>query len=220
MSEHIIENYKEIVSTIPEYVTLVAVSKTKPKESIQTLYDQGQRVFGENRVEELIEKHKELPKDIKWHMIGHLQSKKVKKIANFIDLIHSVDSFKLLKEINKQAKKNERVIKCLLQFHIAEEETKYGLDKNEAIEFIHSDEFKSLENIDIKGVMGMATFTENQNQVQKEFKNLKKISLEIQKFLPHATEISMGMSNDYLLAIQEESTMIRVGSSIFGSRKQ
>lgn len=212
------ENYQKIKQALPEKVTLVAVSKTKPIPLLQELYDLGERVFGENRVEELIVKNETLPKDIQWHMIGHLQSKKVKKIASFISLIHSVDSFKLLKEINKEAQKNNRIIDCLFQFHIAKEETKYGFSLTKVKIIINSNEFKGLKNIQIKGVMGMATFTNNQEIVRQEFQTLHEISTEIKIVLPFATIISMGMSGDYKLAIQEGSNMVRVGSSIFGSR--
>ena len=218
MKVNLTENYNTIKAELPSRVKLVAVSKTKPAKDILTLYNEGQRIFGENRVEELVTKHELLPKEIKWHMIGHLQSKKVKKIAPFIELIHSVDSFKLLKEINKQAKKQNRVISCLLQFHIAEEDSKYGFSLESGIEIIKNPDFQNLKNITIEGVMGMATFTENKEQIQKEFKNLKNISDEIKLHLPDAKEISMGMSGDYLTAIEEGSTMIRVGSTIFGKR--
>lgn len=218
MTHQLTENLTRIKTSLPKEVTLVAVSKTKPVSSIEAVYQAGQRIFGENRVEELVEKYQLLPKDIEWHMIGHLQSKKVKKIAPFISLIHSVDSFKLLQEINKHAKNNRRIINCLLQFHIAQEETKYGLTLEQALTFINTNEFKQLENISIVGVMGMATFSSDEQLVREEFKKLKNISKEINKTLANAKIISMGMSNDYLAAIQEGSTMIRVGSSIFGSR--
>ena len=210
------ENYLNIKNSIPEKVTLVAVSKTKPMELIQELYDCGQRIFGENRVEELVLKNNKLPKDIQWHMIGHLQSKKVKKIAPFINLIHSIDSLKLLKEVNKEALKNNRIIDCLLQFHIAKEESKFGFTSTE---FLNSTDFKELKNTRIKGIMGMATFTKDQVIVKEEFHNLKQISDKIIAILPTANIISMGMSGDFKLAIKEGSTMIRVGSSIFGARK-
>lgn len=218
MTDQLTSNLTRIKTSLPRKVTLVAVSKTKPVSSIEAIYQAGQRIFGENRVEELVEKHGLLPKDIEWHMIGHLQSKKVKRIAPFISLIHSVDSFKLLQEINKHAKINNRIIDCLLQFHIAQEETKYGLNLEEAKTLINSDEFKQLKNIAISGVMGMATFSSNEELIRKEFKKLKNISLEINKILANAKIISMGMSNDYNTAIEEGSSMIRVGSSIFGSR--
>lgn len=216
------EKLEEIRTQLGSSVTLVAVSKTKPNEDIITAYDAGQRVFGENKVQELVGKAEELPKDIQWHLIGHLQRNKVKYIAPFVSMIHSVDSFRLLKEINKQAMKNDRVIDCLLQFHIADEETKFGLDMAEAIELVTSEEFKSMKNVRICGVMGMATFTDNENQVKSEFRKLKEIFAELKQTYfqsdDHFKEISMGMSGDWELAIQEGSTMVRIGSSIFGSR--
>lgn len=219
MENSIVKNLEKIKATLPTSVTLVAVSKTKPIASIESLYQVGQRIFGENRVEELVEKNAALPKDIDWHMIGHLQSKKVKKIASFVGLIHGVDSLKLLKEINKQAEKNKRKIDCLLQFHIAKEETKYGLTPDEYQEWINNNEIGKLKHISIKGVMGMATFTQNESVVRNEFIELKKISETVKMQFPEAQIISMGMSGDYKLAIEEGSTMVRVGSSIFGSRK-
>ncbi len=216
------ENLLDILGNIPPTVTLVAVSKTKPINLLQEAYDAGQRHFGENRCDELAEKQKALPADIHWHMIGHLQSKKVKSIAAFVHLIHSVDSFGLLQEINKQALKHQRVIDCLLQFHIAVEETKYGFSEEEAVLLLNSTEFKSLANIRIVGVMGMATFTSDQRQVADEFCNLRKIFERIKdahfNCNSNFKEISMGMSGDYQAAIQQGSTMIRVGSSIFGER--
>ncbi len=216
------ENLKNIQASIPSHVTLVAVSKTKPVESLMEVYDARQRVFGENKVQEMCDKYDEMPKDIHWHLIGHLQTNKVKYIAPFVALIHSVDSFKLLEEINKQALKNNRVIDCLLQFHIAQEETKFGLSENEASELIASNEFKLLKNVRIVGVMGMASFTEDNETVRNEFQSLKKIFTNLKnKFFSKEDcfkEISMGMSGDYLLAIEEGSTMVRVGSSIFGTR--
>jgi hypothetical protein len=208
------ENIKHITSQIPENVTLIAVSKTKPNEMLLEAYESGQRHFGENYVQELVDKEAQLPKDIHWHFIGHLQSNKVKYIAPFVYLIHGVDSFSLLKEINKQAQKNNRVIDCLLQIYIAQEETKFGLDFKEASEILNSVEFKELKNIQIKGFMAMASNTENEVQIRKEFKSLKEFS----KQFPDYNTLSFGMSGDYLLAIEEGSTMIRVGSSIFGER--
>ena len=202
--------------------TLVAVSKTKPNEKILELYNQGQRIFGENRVQELVGKYESLPKDIEWHLIGHLQTNKVKYIAPFVSLIHSVDSYKLLKEINKQALKNERAIDCLLQFHIATEDSKFGLDLKEASEILASKSFQNLKNIRIVGVMGMASFVSEENQVRNEFKNLKNIFVELKKqFFDEADsfkEISMGMSGDYKIATEEGSTMVRIGSLLFGAR--
>ena len=218
MSVNLSENLNKVLSSIPEEVKLVAVSKTKPIENIEVLYETGQRIFGENRVEELVEKHESLPKDIEWHMIGHLQSTKTKKIAPFISLIHSIDSFKLLVEINKEAKKNERIISCLLQFHIAKEKAKYGFSETEGLEIIESEEFKKLENVSIAGVMGMATFTKDEEVVRKEFKTLKRISEKLLAISPDSKTVSMGMSGDYSIAIEEGSSMVRVGSTIFGSR--
>ena len=201
---------------------LVAVSKTKPNEAILELYEQGHRDFGENRVQEVIGKAESLPKDINWHYIGHLQTNKVKYIAPFVHLIHSVDSFKILKEINKQAARNERTIDCLLQFKIADEDTKYGFDLDTAIEMLAGSEFKDLKNIRIIGVMGMATFTDDMQQVRSEFKLLKSIfdQLKAQQFsdADDFKEVSMGMSGDYDIAIEEGSTMVRIGSLIFGAR--
>jgi len=216
------DNLIETLKTIPENVQLVAVSKTKPNEDIIEAYNEGQRVFGENKVQELTTKYEELPKDIQWHMIGHLQRNKVKYIAPFVSMIHAVDSLRLLKEINKQAKKNERVINCLLQFHIAEESTKFGLDLSEAKELLSSDEFKAMDSITICGVMGMATFTDDEDQVRCEFRELKKsfnvLKESFFKGNDPFKEISMGMSGDYKSAIEEGSTMVRIGSTIFGAR--
>lgn len=211
-------NLQQIKASIPKYVTLVAVSKTKPNAAILEAYQTGHRIFGENKVQELTEKYESLPKDIEWHMIGHLQSNKVKYIAPFVSLIHGVDSFKLLKEINKRAAQNERVINCLLQIHIAEEDTKFGFDEKEVIELIKSEAFQDLKNIKVVGLMGMATFTDNENQIRKEFKSLKKLFDKLSTLYFQLSTLSMGMSGDYQIAIEEGSTMIRVGSSIFGER--
>jgi pyridoxal phosphate enzyme (YggS family) len=214
-------NLQHIKSQLPPHVTLVAVSKTKPVTDLMEAYQAGQRIFGENYVQELVEKHQELPKDIQWHFIGHLQSRKVKLIAPFVSLIHGVDSFKLLQEINKQAEKNNRVIDCLLQIFIANEETKFGLDEKELAEILSSDEFQKLKNIKIVGLMGMATFTENKDQIEKEFNHLKTIFDKINESSTinyQLSILSMGMSGDYQLAISCGSTMVRIGSSIFGSR--
>jgi len=215
-------NLIKVKFNLPENITLVAVSKTKPASDIEIAYQSGQRVFGENKVQELQDKHPALPKDIQWHMIGHLQTNKVKYIAPFISLIHAVDSLKLLQEINKQALKNNRCIPILLQFHIAKEESKFGLNLKKSNEILNSEEFKRLENITVKGVMGMATFTDNKDQIKSEFNILKTIfeKLKVDYFKDHDQfkEISMGMSGDYKLALEEGSTMIRVGSTIFGSR--
>lgn len=217
------ENLLQIKSQLPNHVTLVAVSKTKPVADLMEAYDAGQRIFGENYVQELVEKHQELPKDIQWHIIGHLQSRKVKLIAPFINLIHGVDSLKLLEEINKEARKNNRVIDCLLQIYIAEEESKFGLDEeelNEILNFVQNDK-NEMNNIRIVGLMGMATFTDNQDQIKKEFQNLKAIFDKVSKLITDNCQlntISMGMSGDYKLAIECGSTMVRIGSSIFGVR--
>ncbi|MDN5204974.1 YggS family pyridoxal phosphate-dependent enzyme [Fulvivirgaceae bacterium BMA10] len=201
---------------------LIAVSKTKPVSAIMEAYDTGFKDFGENKVQEMVDKHSELPEDIHWHMIGHLQRNKVKYIAPFVHLIHSVDSFRLLKEINKQGEKNDRVIPCLLQMHIAEEETKFGLSKDELIDLINTEEFKNMNHIKIKGLMGMATNTDDLQLVQDEFKGLRTTFEDIKTNYQHHSidmqEISMGMSGDYEIAITEGSTMVRVGSAIFGAR--
>ena len=213
----------QLISELNEQnVQLVAVSKTKPVSAIQALYDAGHKVFGENRVQELVQKYEQLPKDIQWHMIGHLQTNKVKYIAPFVSLIHGVDSAKLLKEVNKQAKKHNRVIPCLLQIHIAEESSKFGFEEGELIEYLETGEWQSYTNVQISGVMGMATFTYDEAQVRREFTSLHKIFNNIGRLyfkdLPHFKELSMGMSGDYLIAIEEGSTMVRIGSLIFGSR--
>ena len=212
------ENLQKIKVSLPEYVTLVAVSKTKPIEDLQEAYDAGQRVFGENKIQEMVEKYDVLPKDIKWHMIGHLQSNKVKYMAHFVDLIHGVDKFSTLKEINKQAKKNDRVINCLLQAKIAEEDSKFGLSFQEIRDILQSEKVSLLKNINIVGLMGMATFTDDENQLQAEFSSLKKLFDELKNQYSSLKILSMGMSGDYKIAIEHGSTMIRVGSSIFGSR--
>ena len=213
------ENLNSIRLQIPNNVCLVAVSKTKSKELILEAYNIGQRHFGENKVQELSEKASVLPQDICWHLIGHLQTNKVKYIAEFVYLIHAVDSLKLLQEINKQAQKHKRVISCLLQFHIAEEETKFGLSREEAKLLLSSESFRELQNIQIVGVMGMASFVEDKIQITNEFQNLHAIFIEIKNeyFLEQVSfkEISMGMSGDFQLAIEEGSTIVRIGSSIF-----
>ncbi|MEO0506901.1 MAG: YggS family pyridoxal phosphate-dependent enzyme [Bacteroidota bacterium] len=215
----ITENLASIKKTIPERVTLVAVSKTKPNEALLEAYEAGQRVFGENKVQEMVQKWETLPKDIQWHMIGHVQRNKVKYMAPFVSLIHGVDSFRLLKEINKQAEKHDRVIDCLLQMHIAKEETKFGLDDEELEALLTDSEFSNLKNVRIVGLMGMATFTDNQDQIQSEFAYLKSKYDWVAKQLPEINTLSMGMSGDYAIAIDEGSTMVRIGSSIFGSRQ-
>ncbi|RSC93129.1 YggS family pyridoxal phosphate-dependent enzyme [Tenacibaculum singaporense] len=212
------ENLQKIKSTLPENVTLVAVSKTKPIADLQEAYDAGQRIFGENKIQEMVAKYDELPKDIKWHMIGHLQRNKVKYMAHFVDLIHGVDSFKTLKEIDKQAKKHNRVINCLLQARIAKEDTKFGLPFTDIEDILASEEFKELKNVKIVGLMGMATFTDNQEQLQEEFSSLANFFNKSQEIYPNLETLSMGMSGDYELAIKNGSTMVRIGSSIFGVR--
>ena len=216
------KNLTQIKSQLPAHVTLVAVSKTKPVTDLMEAYTASQRIFGENKIQEMTDKWEQMPKDIEWHMIGHVQTNKVKFMAEYVSLIHGVDSLKLLQEINKQAKKHNRIIDCLLQIHIAEEETKFGLDEEELNYILTSDDIKSLENIRIVGLMGMATFTENQNQIEKEFNHLKMIFDKLntipftQNLKPNI--LSMGMSGDYQLAISCGSTMVRIGSSIFGTR--
>jgi pyridoxal phosphate enzyme (YggS family) len=222
----IAKNLTEIKSQLPAHVTLVAVSKTKPVSDLMEAYNGGQRIFGENKIQEMTEKWEQMPKDIEWHMIGHVQTNKVKFMAEYVSLVHGVDSFKLLEEINKQAKKHNRIIDCLLQIHIAEEETKFGLNEEELNTILSSEDFKNLENIKIVGLMGMATFTENKAQIEKEFKHLKNVFDTIRRDAINRvsnqntdfTILSMGMSGDYQLAISCGSTMVRIGSSIFGNR--
>ena len=213
------ENLIEIKKSLPEHVTLVAVSKTKPNEALLEAFETGHRVFGENKVQEMVQKWETLPKDIEWHMIGHLQRNKVKYIAEFVSLIHGVDSFRLLKEINKQALKHNRTVDCLLQMHIAQEETKFGLSAEELNAVVGSEEFEQLQNIQVCGLMGMATFTENKEQVRQEFAFLKQNFESLQKKLPNIKILSMGMSGYFDIAIEEGSSMVRIGSSIFGSRQ-
>lgn len=215
------ENLQNIKSTLPEHVTLVAVSKTKPVSDLMEAYNAGQRIFGENKIQEMAEKYEKMPKDIQWHMIGHVQRNKVKYMAEFVSLIHGVDSFKLLKEINKQAKKHDRVINCLLQIKIADEDSKFGMNVYDAYTLLKSKEFLQLSNIRVLGLMGMATFTNDMIQVENEFNFLKATfnnfkEFESPKYLSKI--LSMGMSGDYKLAIECGSNMIRVGSSIFGAR--
>jgi pyridoxal phosphate enzyme (YggS family) len=214
-------NLENVLSTIPTNVKLIAVSKMKPAELIKEAYNAGQRAFGENKVQELREKQPELPEDIEWHMIGHLQSNKVKYIAPYVALIHAIDSFKLLIEINKRAKSNNRIIKVLLQIHIATEESKFGFNKDEVFELLNNPELKTLENVQINGLMGMATNTKDMGLIRSEFKGLKELFDQIQnEYLSIDTfsELSMGMSNDYQIAIEEGSTMVRIGTAIFGLR--
>lgn len=217
------ESISEIKKELKGYhYNLVAISKTKPFEAILEAYDAGHRHFGENKVQELVSKYEELPKDIKWHMIGHLQRNKVKYIAPFVHLIHSVDSVQLLQAINKEAVKNDRIINCLLQVHIAEESTKFGFDETKLLEVLNRNELNNLMNIKVVGLMGMATFTEDTRQIRKEFDSLKKLfdTLKAQFSFENfdLQELSMGMSGDYKIALECGSTMIRVGSSIFGER--
>ncbi len=220
------ENLLHIKSQLPDHVTLVAVSKTKPVADLMEAYNAGQRIFGENKIQEMTDKWEEMPKDIQWHMIGHVQTNKVKFMAEYVSLIHGVDSLKLLQEINKHAKKHNRVIDCLLQIYIAEEESKFGLDEeelNEILKQVQNDK-DNYKNIRIVGLMGMATFTDNQDQIKKEFDNLKNIFDKInadainKDAINHVSILSMGMSGDYKLAIECGSTMVRIGSSIFGNR--
>lgn len=218
----ITQNLEKIRKELPQHLQLVAVSKTKPVEDLQEAFNAGQRIFGENKVQEMAAKWEMLPKDIEWHFIGHLQRNKVKYLAPFVSLIHGVESLRLLKEINKQALKSNRIIDVLLQFYIADEETKFGLSEEEAEVLLSSEEFKLLENIRIRGVMGMATFTEDQEKIRGEFQKLQRIYNDLLR--KHFGDVmvfdtvSMGMSGDYTIAIDEGSTMIRLGSSIFGAR--
>ncbi len=215
---NIVENLQNLKTTLSKEITLVAVSKTKPISEILAVYNTGHRVFGENKIQEMTEKWEELPKDIQWHMIGHVQRNKVKYMAAYVHLIHSVDSLKLLSEINKQATKHNRVINCLLQLHIAREDAKFGMTKNEAATLLASEEIERMENIKIVGLMGMATFTDDKNQIAKEFQYLKAVFDEFSQLYPDFSTLSMGMSSDYELAIDCGSTMIRIGNRIFGER--
>lgn len=212
------QRLQSLKKELPQEVNLVAVSKTKPIADIKAAYDAGQRIFGENRIQEMVSKYDALPKDIEWHMIGHLQRNKVKYMSHFVDLIHGVDSLKTLKEINKQAKKHERVINCLLQARIAKEDTKFGLSFDDITKILDSKEVSEMNNISIVGLMGMATFTNNQQQLKDEFGSLKKLFDKITSIHQNINTLSMGMSGDYHIAIENGSTMIRVGSAIFGSR--
>ena len=215
-------NLEAVKRQMASHVVLVAVSKTKPQEALMEAYQAGQRIFGENKVQELVGKYEALPKDIEWHMIGHLQSNKVKYIAPFVSLLHGVDSEKLLKTINKEGAKNNRKIPCLLQVHIAEEDTKFGFSEEELGNILSDDFMATLDHVSICGVMGMATYTDDEMQIRKEFARLKAVFLSLkEQFFQTAdtfSEISMGMSGDYQIAIEEGSTMVRVGSSIFGER--
>lgn len=212
------DTIQAIKGYIPKEVTLIVVTKTYPPEMILQAYDAGHKIFGENKVQEMLDKYEALPKDIEWHLIGHLQTNKVKYIAPFVKLIHSVDSLKLLQEINKQSLKNNRVIDCLLQIYIAKEETKFGMDQKEAEELLLSEAFKKLQNVRITGLMGMATNTDNPEQVRNEFRSLKTFYDKLQNRNHNLQTLSMGMSSDYTIAIEEGSNMIRIGSAIFGKR--
>jgi len=216
------ENLNYIKSRIPANVKLIAISKTHPAETVMIAYNAGQRIFGENKVQEMLSKCEQMPKEIEWHLVGHLQTNKVKFIAPFVKLIHSVDSLKLLAVINNEAKKNNRIINCLLQVYIAKEETKFGLAQDEIESILNSQEYKRMENIQVIGLMGMASFTENTDQIRQEFKSLKIIfnNIKTQYFTDkdYFRELSMGMSSDFSIAIEEGSTMIRIGSIIFGER--
>jgi len=217
-----IENYNSILDRLPQYVQLIAVSKNKPVKDIEALYQYGQRRFGENKAQELKDKYPQLPSDIEWHFIGHLQSNKIKYIIPIVSLIHSIDSQTLLEEVNKHALKNGRVVPCLLQFHIAEEESKFGFTLSECEKMLQSEKFENLKNITIHGVMGMATLTENSEQIRTEFHCLHTIFEQLkEKYFKNAVEfkeISMGMTDDFPIAIEEGSTMVRIGSAIFGER--
>jgi len=212
------KNLLKILDELPTEISLVAVSKTKTNEEIMEAYKAGQHIFGENKIQEMVLKWSELPKDIEWHMIGHVQTNKVKYMAEFVSLIHGVDSLKLLKEINKQAIKHNRKINCLLQVHIAQEQSKFGLNETELFELIGTDEFGNLKNVTVKGLMGMATFTDNEEQIRKEFSYLNSVYSKLKNRIPDVNVLSMGMSGDYKIAIQQGSTMVRIGSSIFGIR--
>jgi PLP dependent protein len=216
------KNISVITKSLPAGVSLVAVSKTKPAEVILEAYNAGHKIFGENKVQEMVQKQIDLPTDIEWHFIGHLQTNKVKYIAPFISLIHGIDSFKILKEVNKEGRKNNRIIPCLLQFHIAREETKFGFSEEEAQEMLASEAFAGMKNIIIAGVMGMATFTDDHEQVRSEFRLLKSIFDGLKRDYfgnqQEFKEVSMGMSDDYTIAVEEGSTIVRIGSKIFGSR--
>lgn len=216
---NIVKNLNKLKSELPENVSLVAVSKTKPVADLMEAYSAGQRIFGENKIQEMEAKWQEMPKDVEWHMIGHVQRNKVKYMASFVSLIHAVDSLKLLKEINKEAKKNERTINCLLQIKIAEEDSKFGMDKEDAQKLLASEDYKKLQNTKVNGLMGMATFTDDEKQVSSEFETLK-ILFDSVKEKYNMSVLSMGMSGDYQLAISNGSTMVRIGSSIFGERSK
>jgi len=212
------ENIKSFQDELPKDVTLVAISKTKPVDDLLEAYEAGQRHFGENKIQEMTEKWEKLPKDIKWHMVGHVQRNKVKYMAPYVSLIHAVDSLKLLKEINKEADKNGHCINCLLQIKIAEEDSKFGISADEAKEILDSEEFKKLDHVKVKGLMGMATFTDDEAQVKKEFDHLKSVFKDFKEQYSDMEILSMGMSGDYKIAIDSGSNMVRIGSEIFGAR--
>jgi pyridoxal phosphate enzyme (YggS family) len=218
MSVNISENIKEFISKIPEHVDLVAVSKTKPNEDLLEAYHAGQRIFGENKIQEMTDKWEALPKDIEWHMIGHVQTNKVKYMAPYVSLVHAVDKMKLLKEINKRAKQNERTIRCLLQLKIAEEDSKFGMSKEDLQALMANEKLSDFENVKIVGLMGMATFTEDEEQIEREFSFLKQTYDELKAKYNQLEILSMGMSGDYKLGIKHGSNMIRIGSAIFGKR--
>lgn len=215
----IAKNIKLIKDSLPESVTLVAISKTKSVDEIQEAYDAGQRIFGENKIQEMTKKQERLPKDIEWHMVGHVQTNKVKHMASYVSLIHAVDKMKLLKEINKRAKKENRVIQCLLQLKIAKEESKFGMDIEAMNNILTSEEYAKMENVQIVGIMGMATHTESKKQVKNEFDFLHKNFVSFAKTHPELRILSMGMSGDYQIALECGTTMVRIGSKIFGERK-
>ncbi len=212
------KNLKEVKASLPDTITLVAVSKTKPVADLMQAYNAGQRVFGENKIQEMTEKWEVMPKDISWHMIGHVQTNKVKYMAPYVDLIHAVDSLKLLKEIDKQAKKHHRTINCLLQIKIAKEESKFGMREEDALSLLASEEVNALSNVNIQGLMGMATFTSDEKQIKSEFRKIKVFFDKTKLLYPNLTTLSIGMSGDYNIAIEYGSTMVRIGSSIFGAR--
>lgn len=215
------KNLEEIRNSLPQDVTLVAVSKTKPISDLLEAYEAGQRIFGENKIQEMTEKWEQMPKDIQWHMIGHVQRNKVKYMAPYVSLIHGVDSFKLLQEIDKQAAKNNRIINCLLQVHIAEEETKFGFNEQELYETLNNNEFEMLKNVRVTGLMGMATFTDDNKQITREFSQLNNLFSKLKNIKNDKVTmdvLSIGMSGDYKIAIENGSTMVRIGSSIFGAR--
>lgn len=218
MENTIKEHIKTFTEELGEDIDLVAVSKTKPKEDLMQAYEAGQRIFGENKVQEMTEKWEALPKDIQWHMVGHVQTNKVKYMAPYVDLIHAVQKMKLLKEINSRAKENDRVINCLLQVKIAEEDSKFGMSPEELKAFLNDEKLSEFNNIRLKGLMGMATYTDDEDQIHREFQVLQDLYEETSKTQPDFSILSMGMSGDYKIAMQHGTTMVRIGSSIFGAR--